>query len=231
MRKLIELEIQRNNIKKYVIAAMIITVSSFMMLYLFAFMARFGSDEEFFDYKGIISIIGIVNMACFTVLGSVMYSRFVIDDYVGKKAILIFSYPVSRNKVFYSKVLLVSSLVIGGTLLSNLLIFGIFFCGESIFPIVQERLNGGVVISGLFMAILSSIIAGGFSIISMSVGLKFRSVPITIVTAVIVCAMFSNVLSLFKLTIVPTILVAIVATLLALIVLGSLSSKIDELEV
>ncbi len=84
MNNLMKLELRRTNVKVYITTAGIITMCSFCMLYMFAYMSRIGSDGEVFDYIGILSIISSINMACFCVLGSVMHSRFIIDEYLGK---------------------------------------------------------------------------------------------------------------------------------------------------
>ncbi|NMS91123.1 ABC transporter permease [Clostridioides difficile] len=230
MNNLMRLELRRTNIKSYLIATGIITMCSFCMLYMFAYMSMIGSDGEFFDYIGILSIVSSINMTCFCVLGSVMHSRFIIDEYIGKRAMLLFSYPIERKKMFYSKFLLVTLFTVGGIILSNLLMFVIFFLSESVFPIVNDNLSISIIIKSIFITLMMAIIAGGFSAISMSIGFKRKSVPTAIVVAVILCALVTNILSLSALTMIPTIVITVLSIIVSFISTKSLANKINYLE-
>ncbi len=230
MNNLMKLELRRTNVKVYITTAGIITMCSFYMLYMFAYMSRIGSDGEFFDYIGILSIISSINMACFCVLGSVMHSRFIIDEYLGKRAVLLFSYPIERKKMFYSKFLLVTLFTVGGMILSNLIMFVIFFLSESIFPIVNDNLSISIINKSIFITLLMAIIAGGFSAISVLIGFRRKSVPTTIVVAVILCALVTNILSLSPFTIIPTMITTVFSIIVSFISTKSLANRIKYLE-
>ncbi|MDR1568055.1 MAG: hypothetical protein LBS33_05210 [Streptococcaceae bacterium] len=220
MNKLIKLELKRTNIRTYLLAGIAITVCSLGMLYMFAVISRFETDNDFLSYAGILSITGLLNMIGFSVLGAVMYSRFVISEYAGKQAVILFSYPVDRKKIFYAKVTIVMLFVIAGFLISNLLISVFFLLTEFMFQIVNDTLTIRLIGNIIIETILMGLIAGGFSTIAMGIGFSRKSIPVTIVSAVILCAVFSNILSLSSITLLPTIL----ATLFAVTISGAFAS-------
>ena len=107
MKTLMTLEMKKNNVKPYLLGALGITIAMFGFLYLFAGV----EEEELSTYADVIMIVTILNMASYCILSAVMFSRFVIEEYKGKRAILLFSYPVNRVKVLFAKVLLVCGFV------------------------------------------------------------------------------------------------------------------------
>lgn len=199
MHSLIDLELKRNNIKIFIRASVIITAIMMGFLYLFAFMPVFASLEGdadlaiFSNYNSIISLTSVLNMACFSVLSAVMYSKFVIEEYKGKRAILLFSYPVSRMKIFYSKIILVLLFTIAVTLVSNLAIFTVFGLSEMIYSVVNDTISIATVIKVIRVSFIMACLAGGFGTISMFAGFIKKSVPTTIVTSVILCSLISNI--------------------------------------
>lgn len=107
MNKLIKFELKRNRLKTYHIAVVIITVVILSFLYLLATIPQIDaadSDTEMFmSYDFIIGLGNIISMAVFSIMSSVMASKFIVDEYTGKKAILLFCYPVDRKKYWTPK--------------------------------------------------------------------------------------------------------------------------------
>ncbi|EFG89224.1 hypothetical protein CLCAR_1100 [Clostridium carboxidivorans P7] len=97
MIKLISLEMHKFKIKTYVLASVVSCIVLLGFTYLISVISRVEKDPLFQSYSNIFKFIGIMSMIIFTVLSAVMYSRLVIEDYVGKKLVLLFSYPVSRS--------------------------------------------------------------------------------------------------------------------------------------
>ena len=53
-----------------------------------------GGSALFASYDFLISLNHILGTAMFTILGSVMGARLIVETYGDKKAVLLFSYPV-----------------------------------------------------------------------------------------------------------------------------------------
>lgn len=92
MNKLISLEVKRNRLRPYHIAVLI---GGFILLAFHYFMAAipFIDPTEaditmFSSYDFLFNLNHLVSMATFGILGAVMGTRFVIEEYSGAKAIL-----------------------------------------------------------------------------------------------------------------------------------------------
>ena len=107
MKTLIRLELKKNKLNTYIIAGTIITIIMLGFLFLFAYAPLIEPNDKdmaiFSGYNNLIPLFGVFSMAVFCVMSSVMYSKFIIEDYSGKRPILLFSYPVSRKKIILSK--------------------------------------------------------------------------------------------------------------------------------
>ena len=96
MKTLISLELKKSKINTYIIADIIIAITMLGFLFLFAYAPLIEPGDKdmaiFSGYNNLIPLFGVFNMAVFCVMSSVMYSKFVIEDYSGKRPILLFSY-------------------------------------------------------------------------------------------------------------------------------------------
>lgn len=111
MNKLISLEVKQNRLRPYHIAVLI---GGFTLLAFHYFMAAipliYPTEADiamFSSYDFLFNLNHLVSMAIFGILGAVMGTRFVIEEYSGAKAILLFSYPISRKKMMGAKLWLV----------------------------------------------------------------------------------------------------------------------------
>lgn len=127
MKILFELELQKNKIRTYVAASLAIAFTMLGFLYLFAYAPMLEPNDKdmaiFSGYHNLIPLFGVLNMAVFCVLSAVMYSKFIIEDYTGKRIILLFSYPVSRKKILLSKLGIVCLFTVISMTVSNIAIF------------------------------------------------------------------------------------------------------------
>ena len=97
MKTLFKLELQKNIIRTYVAASLIIAFTMLGFLYLFAYAPMLEPNDKdmaiFSGYHNLIPLFGVLNMAVFCVLSAVMYSKFIIEDYTGKRIIFTFLIP------------------------------------------------------------------------------------------------------------------------------------------
>lgn len=78
-----------------------------MFTYFVAYVAQVEQKVQFMNYENIFRFTNAISIILFGVLSATMYSRFVTEEYSGKRLTLLFSYPVSRKKTLAAKVLLV----------------------------------------------------------------------------------------------------------------------------
>ncbi|MED4404210.1 ABC transporter permease [Metabacillus fastidiosus] len=199
MIKMIKLELRRNNIRTYVIASIIIAVVMLGFLYLFAYAPKLEPNDKdleiFLGYNNLIPLFGVLNMAAFCVLSAVMYSKFIIEDYSGKRPILLFSYPISRKKILFSKLSVVCIFTIFSMIISNLIIFLIFGITEKSMNLISEDFTIAIMLQAIKITVVMAIIAASIGIIATSIGFIKKSVPTTIVSAVLLASLMCNIVA------------------------------------
>ncbi|GAB6086617.1 ABC transporter permease [Alkaliphilus crotonatoxidans] len=201
MLKLMLLEWKRNRLQTYLMASGIITLVLLGFIYLFAIMPNMTMLENEPDlkiltsYDTIVAFVSSLAMVCFAVLSAVMYGRMVITEYTGNRVYLLFSYPIGRKKLFFAKCIVVFLFTTVVALVSSLLVFGIFSGTESIFSIVEDMLTKQIIIKMLNMTVITALTSGGLGLIAMGIGFAKKSLPATILSAVILSAILGNILS------------------------------------
>lgn len=199
MRNLIALELKRNRLRPYHIATLICGVTMLGFQYLMAAIPHMDPTEPdaewFSQYPFLMGITYLVCMAIFSVLSAVMASRFVVEEYSGKRAILLLSYPISREKVLCAKLVLVFAYTVGTMLLCGAVIQAVFFLTESLFPLCSDQLTLEVILQSLGFLLCCSILAGLLGVVSLWFGFRKKSVSVTIVASVILATLVCQVIS------------------------------------
>ncbi len=199
MNNLMKLELKRNKTRTYLIA----TIISFFVVtgftYLMAYAPQLSPEDPslllFRSYENIISMATFISMGIFSVLSAVMYSRFVIEEYAGKRTTLLFSYPVSRKRVLLAKIAVVTLFTIVAMIACSLLSLGIFALTELLFPMVENAFTVTVFLGAAKGVVIMAVIAATLGLIATGIGFIKKSVPTTIVSAVIMVSVLSNIVS------------------------------------
>ena len=235
MRNLIALELKRNRLRPYHIATLICGVTMLGFQYLMAaipYMDPTEPDAELFSqYPFLMGITCLVCMAIFSILSAVMASRFVVEEYSGKRAILLLSYPISREKVLCSKLVLVFAYTVGAMLLCGAVIQAMFFLTESLFPLCSDQLTIKVVLQSLGFLFCCSVLAGLMGMIALWFGFRKKSVPVTIVASVVLATIVCQIISA-ALTFLPIMgIVFGVTGIFAILAMQNLLRQVKNMEV
>ena len=197
MKTLIRLELKKNKLNTYIIAGTIITIIMLGFLFLFAYVPLIEPNDKdmaiFSGYNNLIPLFGVFSMAVFCVMSSVMYSKFVIEDYSGKRPILLFSYPVSRKKIILSKLSVVSGVTIISMIVSNLLVFMTFGITENFIHLVGKDFTLSIMLKVVENTLIMSLIAASIGIVAVGIGFIKKSIPTTIVSAVLIASLMCNI--------------------------------------
>lgn len=238
MVKLMKLELKRNNIKTYIIASIITCIIMLGFIYLFAYAPHIDPDPDlqiFSGYNTIVSLFSMLSMAVFATLSAIMYTRFVIDEYKEKRAILLFSYPMKREKILLAKLTVVFLFTMAAMVLSNVLAFGVFSISEYFLPLVDEMLSFHTMLRAFKVTIIMAITAAEIGIIATGIGFIKKSVPTTIVSAVLLSSLFCNIMfnttSDISKSDMASIIFMGIAVIAGAIVKITLMKKVDHMEV
>ena len=200
MNKLTRLELKRNSLKPYHIAVSIITVVILSFLYLLAAIPRMDATdtdaEMFMSYDFIVGLDNIVSMAVFSIMSAAMASKFIVEEYAGKRAIMLFSYPVDRKKIIDTKIITVLSYTVISMLLCNGISLTIFLVTESLFPLCPDTIDTGLILNCISSMLCYSLSAGLLGIISLWFGFRKKSTIVTIISACIVVSVLCQVIAI-----------------------------------
>ncbi|MFT9818099.1 ABC transporter permease [Lysinibacillus sp. NPDC056185] len=229
--KLMKLELRRNNLNTYMRLSMIGCMFLIGFIYFVAIVAKVENEPDFQNYSNIFLFTSIMSMFFFSILSATMFSRFVIEEYKGKKMILLFSYPVNRKKILLSKIAVVVVFSTASMIISNIPPIVIFSITESFSPIVNDTLSSELLFSVIKTIIILSIGMNGITLIAMRIGFINKSIPSTIVSALLLCALFGNaVIGSFEKSTLSLIILAI-STAAGIIATMNLMGKINRIEV
>lgn len=231
MNKLISLELKRNSLRTYHIAVLFITFALLGLLYLLAIIPKLDPTETdlnvLMSYSSLITINNVICMVVFTILSSVMSAKFIVEEYAGKRAVLLFSYPIGRKKILGSKILMVFSYIVVSMMICGALELGIFFLSESLFPLCAEKMSFGTIINSFLCLFIYALIAGALGIISLWFGFLKKSVSVTIIAAVITATVICQIAAFSPIP----FGILVVAVIVAKIALNNLVHQVEKMEV
>lgn len=237
--KFINLELKRTSMKGYLMGAAGVFAFGLVMAFAFPFLAHleeYGADSKdmwiFTTWKGLMVPVSGMVMAGFSILASAMAARIMITEYMGKNAILLFSYPVSRKKILGAKCRLIWGFTAGVTLVSQIIIFLIMGVSSNLLHFVPERFRledmGSVLAAGIVLSVLTPAIGQ----IAMRIGFWKKSPIAAVVACVILICPMTN---LFMLGAQSGIFIMLGITVIALAgAVGcymGLVKKVNEMEV
>lgn len=235
MFKLISLELKRNNVRTYVVSSAISSVILLAFMYFVAYVAQVETGEremQFQDYTNIFLITGVVGVMIFSTMSAIMYSRFVINEYSGKRVALLFSYPVSRKKILLAKLLLVFGFISVAMSIGITVPYIIFSITELVSPIVvQDDMELGLVINMIRVLKTAVLAVGAIGLIAMRIGFIKKSVPTTIVMSFILASIVGNVMVVTLGNSILSIVIIAVSLISAGIVIVELTQKIKYMEI
>lgn len=199
MSKLIKLELKRNSLKAYFLATVISFIAMLGFTYLIASIPRIDGNsadtELFMSYHFIVGLSCVVCMGIFSITAGVMSSKFIVEEYTGKRAILLLSYPINRERILNTKIFLTFFYTTVSMLLCEGMTLGIFFLTEMFCPLCSDKIDLKVVGYSCVLLLYSSIMAGFVGIISLWFGFLRKSVSVTIVSSCIVVSLLCQLIA------------------------------------
>ncbi len=231
MMKLINLELQRINLRPYLISS---TISGFILLaftYFIAYVAQVEQEVQFMNYENIFLFTSAMSILIFSVLSATMYEKLIIEEYSGKRLALLFSYPVGRKKAFSAKILIVFLFVALSMLLCTILPIFVFAATESFTPIVSDTMTSDILIKAVGTIVVSLVAVSAIGLLAMRIGFIKKSVPATLISAFILSGIYGNIAIGSAGNFVISLLIIGVSLLAIIAVFVTLSHKINHMEV
>lgn len=230
MIKLMKLEIQRIDLRPYLISSAIIGVVLLAFTYFIAYVAQVEQEVQFMNYDNIFLFTNLMGGLLFGVLSATMYTKLIIEEYAGKRLALLFSYPVGRRKTFTAKVLLVFLFVVFFMTLCTMLRIFIFFTTESLSPIVSDVMTSDILIKALGTMVVTVVAVSAIGLLAMNIGFIKKSVSITIISGFVLSGIYGNIAAGSVGDLATSSITIGVSLLVILVVYVTLSNKINHME-
>lgn len=231
MIKLIKMETKRTNIMVYIIVSLIFGITILGFIYFVAYVAQMENEVQFQNYENIFRFTSSISTILFSILSATMYSRLVIGEYISKRLTLLFSYPVSRIKVFIAKIILIVSFMLVSMLLCTAIPIFVFTISESYNPIVSDTITREILIMVFKMAMVSIISVNTIGLLSMAIGFIIKSVPAALVTSFALSGIFGNLVITSAYNTAIQLLISGVSIIIIVGILITFSIKINQMEV
>ena len=228
INRLFSLELERNSLRPYQIAVEVGTVFILGFIYLMAAIPKIDpgdSDAELFSsYNFVIGLTLVVMMGIFSVISATMSSKF-------KKAILLFSYPISRKKIMETKILLVFLFTFGSRLISGAIVLAVFMITESLVPIGNDIASLGLMLTSIIYLVCYALIAAFCGIASSWIGFRKQSVIATIVASCIIMVTMCQIVAMTFFSGVAMILLLAGMGIITFLAVESMLSQARKMEI
>lgn len=189
MLKLIKLEIKKFKLAGYLKTVLFINLGIMIALFGIYFAEKSEGITILGTYKESFEMIGILVRAAFIVFASVLISKLIIDEYRNNTISILFTYPISRKKIMLAKILLITGFTFVNIVLSSIFIGCIFFLANFGLNFVPDQLTSGTLTQSILQMFLTAFAAAGMGLIPLYFGMKKKSVPITIVTSILLISL------------------------------------------
>ncbi|MFZ7946180.1 ABC transporter permease [Neobacillus sp. 19] len=217
MRKLISLEIKKFKLFSYLKGVVITNFVIMGFLCLIYFGEKSDGNIAFVSYETAFTDFGSLIRAAFTIFASVLIARLFIEEYKSNSISLMFMYPINRKKIMVAKLLIVACFTFLTIFLSNIFIGTAFYLADAYLHFVPRALTTQLLIDGFISMTLGAIASAGMALIPLYFGMWKKSVPATIISAIIMVSLTSstnNGVTVFSLIAIP-ISLAVVGCLIA----------------
>ncbi|MDE7326711.1 MAG: ABC transporter permease [Lachnospiraceae bacterium] len=169
-----------------------------------------GEEVLFCSWNGLISLIMALTVACFGVFCSVISAKVIVEEYCGKKAVTLFTYPVSRRKILKVKCRIILWFTVSSAFVSNISVIGLMYITARIFGLMPEGGSWYLIVTVVGASFIAGILSFEIGMAAAVIGWKKRSIMATVLSAVIIMCFVPNVIARFPDYIFATVLAAAV---------------------
>ncbi len=233
MMKLIKLELRKNNLKIYLLSVIGIFASVIAMGLLFCAVPILEpndpASQEFSDPNMVITMISIISMSAFAILSSVMHAKFVVEEYTGRKNVLLFTYPQKRSSILFSKFIFIFVFVFVMMFAVNVISCYLVGVIGSMVGLISHSFTNTVLM--IRLTIIFAFVANFIGLIALRLGFYKKSIILPIVTSTILVSPFGNaVMLLGPNSDIAFVIVGGVLLLVSMALFGGLLKKVNRME-
>ncbi|MGW5982200.1 ABC transporter permease [Bacillus mycoides] len=233
MFKLMKLEWKKHQLSSYFKSVAICIIAIFTVVNLMALGAKDEVDGLFSDFTQQMVLINTVIRITFIIFSSVILSRLIIDEYKNKTIQLLFMYPLQRKMLMRAKLTIVFCFCFVSTIIATFSISLLVYFVSPMMGLIETPATIGEIIAIVPATFINAFMISGISLIPLFFGMRKKSTPTTITSAVIIGMLISSnfgsgndQVSMFNFIVIP-----IVLCLLGIFISYLSYRKIDKIDV
>jgi len=192
MFKLMQLEIKKFKMRKYLKGVIVANLIIFAVLVMTVFATKAGNEIPFKSWNDVFSVIGVFVRITFSIFAAVLISRIIIGEYKSKTINVLFTYPVSRKKIMLAKLVLITTFAFTSMIISSIFLSFSLFILNVFMNFIQDSLTVNITRKELINIIVYSTAFSFISLIPAYVGMIRKSGSSTIITAIILVSLLNS---------------------------------------
>ena len=145
-----------------------------------------------------------------------MASKFVIEEYNGKKKYILHTYPVDRKKVLQAKSILIGMYSFISFIVSGALFITVYSLVAPLIKIVPDIVSLSLIVRTAINSIPLAIIISVFFLVPVLIGFKKSSIPAVFVSSIALVILIGNTIGIANMFVVSLIMSAIVLVVSAI---------------
>ncbi|MBT2292041.1 ABC transporter permease [Paenibacillus albidus] len=191
MLKLISLEIRKHKLGGMLKGAVITSFAILALIVLVLFVEA-KEEETSTSYPEMFDGLFVFLKAAYIIFAAVLLSRLVIDEYKNNTISLLFMYPIERKKLMAAKLIIVFGFTLAAIIVSDVVLGLILIAINETWHLVPGTLTLSMVTTELVKLGAGALYAAGISLIPLFFGMRKKSVPTTIVSAILVVSLITS---------------------------------------
>lgn len=192
MLRLMKLEWKKHQLSSYFKSVAICIIAIFAVVSLMAVGMKAEEDVLFSDFTQNMALVNIFIRVTFIIFSSVILSRLVIDEYKNKTIQLSFMYPLQRKMLMSAKLTIVFCFYFVSTIIATFIISLLVYFVSPMMGLIETPATIGEIIAIVPGTIISAFMISGISLIPLFFGMRKKSTPTTITSAVIIGMLISG---------------------------------------
>ncbi|MGE6344181.1 ABC transporter permease [Bacillus mycoides] len=231
MFKLMKLEWKKHQLSSYFKSVAICIIAIFAAVSLMGLGAKGEVDAALTDFTKYMTLANIFIRITFLIFSAVILSRLVIDEYKNKTMQLSFMYPLQRKMLMRAKLTIVFCFCFVSTIIATFTISLLVYFVSPMIGLIETPATIGELIASVPTTIISAFMISGISLIPLFFGMRKKSTPTTITSAVIIGMLISSNVGNGQVSFYDFIVIPIVLCLLGIFISYLSYRKIDKVDV
>lgn len=191
MLNLIRLELRKGKLGWYLKGAVIANLLIIAFVSILPY-AEGAEEAVFSDMAEAIMAISTFVRATFIIFASVLIAKLIIDEYKNKTITVLFTYPVKRTKLMLAKIIIISAVTFLAILVSNIIDVIGFLIVNHYLEFVTAPLTSDLIVEELVRMAVYALASAGMCLIPIYFGMRKKSVPATIISSILIVAVFNS---------------------------------------